>query len=196
MYSKKKTIGIYLAMLATAVFAGAVTLMQLRPHQPALPVIAALPAFQAVNQDGRHVTGDDFRGHVWLASFVYTTCPGPCPVITAHMAELSHKLPPGVMIASFSTDPAHDTPAVLKAYAAKYHAGAQWMFLTGPAAQQYDLINHGFLMAASAPAGAPILHSTQIALVDQSGGIRGYYDGISRGDDDTILADIKRLLDR
>ena len=199
MYSKKQTLAIYIAMLLSVVFAGTVTVLQLRARQPAppsLPILAALPPFQVTDQNGRQVTGDDFRGHVWLASFVYTTCPGPCPVITAHLAELSQKLPPGVMLASFSTDPANDTPAILKAYAAKYHAAGNWLFLTSPPANQYDLINHGFLMAASAPAGAPILHSTQIALVDQSGGIRGYYDGITRSSDDQIVADVNRLLNQ
>jgi protein SCO1/2 len=32
---------------------------------------------------------------------------------------------------SISIDPEHDTPARLNAYAAKFHAGPQWRFLTG-----------------------------------------------------------------
>jgi protein SCO1/2 len=166
----------------------------LNPPPAPLPKYRDIPPFQLTNQDGKPVTLDDFKGKVWLADFVYTTCPGPCPLITAHMSELQRKLPTDARLASFSTDPADDTPRVLKAYAAKFGATDRWTFLTGPTAQVYDLINHGFMQAIQAPPGAPIIHSTRMVLVDKNGTLRGFYDGTTEESDGQILADMQRLL--
>jgi protein SCO1/2 len=46
-----------------------------------------------------------------------------------------------VFFYSVSIDPEHDTPAVLKAYAEKFHAGPGWLFLTGKKAD-IDLVAH------------------------------------------------------
>ena len=194
MFTKRQTVFLYVVASLTIVFAGTVTSLELKPAGKGLPSYHALPAFTFTNQDGQPVTLDDLKGKVWLADFVYTTCPGPCPLITAHMARLQQKLPPDVRLVSFSTDPANDTPAILKAYAKKFGAGDRWKFVTGPKEQVYDLINHGFLLAIDAPPGAPIIHSTRIALVDKSGNIRGFYDGTTEESDGQILADTNTLL--
>ena len=138
---------------------------------------------------------DDLKGKVWLADFVYTTCPGPCPIISAHMARLDRTLPPEARMVSFSTDPQHDTPTVLKAYAKRFGAGERWIFLTGPKDEIYDLIEHGFMLPIAAPAGAQIVHSTRIMLVDKTGAVRGFYDGTTSEPDAQILADVRRLLE-
>jgi protein SCO1/2 len=196
MFTKRQTAVFYLVAALTTVFAGTVTYFELKPPVQELERYRALPAFELTNQDGQPVNLDDFKGKVWLADFVYTTCPGPCPLITAHMSELQHKLPPDadVRLASFSTDPANDTPAVLKAYAKKFGAAGRWTFLTGPKEQVYDLINHGFMLAVDAPPGAPIIHSTKMVLVDRSGTVRGFYDGTTEDSDAQIIADIQSLL--
>jgi protein SCO1/2 len=199
MFTKRQTAVFYVVAVLTTAFAGAVTYLELNPPKPPgneLERYHVLPAFQLTDQNGRQVSLDDLKGKVWLADFVYTTCPGPCPLITAHMAQLQRKLPPGadIRLVSISTDPQGDTPPVLKAYAEKFGATDRWTFLTGPKDQVYDLINHGFLLAASAPAGAPILHSTKMALVDRNGTVRAYYDGNEGTADPQILADMQTLL--
>ena len=196
MFTRGQKVVIYAAGVLTLVFAGVTTWMELRPAPPALPQYWALPAFSLTNQDGQPVTLENFKGKVWLADFIYTTCPGQCPLITAHMARLQQKLPADadVRIASFSTDPQTDTPPVLKAYARKYAASDRWTFLTGPKDRVYDLIEHGFKLPISAPVGAQIVHSTRIMLVDRKGNVRTFYDGLSQDGDDQIIADIKKLL--
>ena len=85
---------------------------------------------------------------------------------------------------SFSVDPAHDTPEVLARYAAAFHAGEGWLFVTGPQKDLFDLSVGGFKLAAMevpegerAPGGdGPFLHSSKFVLVDGDGVIRGYYD--------------------
>lgn len=196
MFTKRQMTAIYAAAALTTVFAGTVTYLELKPPEKPLERYRALPPFALTNQDGKPVTLDDLKGKVWLADFVYTTCPGPCPIITAHMARLQQKLPADadVRLVSFSTDPGNDTPAVLKAYATKFGATGRWTFLTGPKEQVYDLINHGFMLAIAAPPGAPIVHSTKMALVDRSGTVRAFYDGQTEEPDAQIIGDMRRLL--
>jgi protein SCO1 len=194
MYTKRQMAVLYVAATLTVAFAGAATWLELKPAEKPLERFKEIPAFALTNQDGERVTLDDLKGKVWLADFVYTTCPGPCPIISAHMARLERTLPDGARMVSFSTDPANDTPAVLKAYAKRFGATYKWTFLTGPTEQVYDLINHGFMLAISAPPGAPIIHSTKIALVDKTGELRAFYDGTTSDSDVQILADIRTLL--
>ena len=83
-----------------------------------------------------------------MADFIFTTCPGPCPIISANMAKLQPKLAGDnrVKLVSFTVDPQDDTPAVLSAYADHLGADPQsWWFLTGPQKQVYDVIQNGFL---------------------------------------------------
>ena len=51
----------------------------------------------------------------------------------------------GVQLVSFSVDPEHDTPEVLKAYADRFGASTdRWWFLTGPQPVIYGLIRDRF----------------------------------------------------
>ncbi len=194
MYTKRQMAVIYVAGMLSAALAGAATWVEIRPPEKPLERYRALPEFALTDQDGARVTLDDLKGKVWLADFVYTTCPGPCPIISAHMGRLDRALPPDARIVSFSTDPENDTPTVLKAYAKRFGATDRWTFLTGPKEQVYDLIEHGFMLPIAAPAGAQVIHSTRIMLVDKTGSVRGFYDGTTSEPDARILADVRRLL--
>jgi cytochrome oxidase Cu insertion factor (SCO1/SenC/PrrC family) len=168
---------------------------------PAPQIYWTLPAFHLIDQDGRAFGSADLSGHPWLAAFVFTRCGGTCPIMTARMARLQAQLPAATRLLSITVDPAHDTPAVLKAYATDVHAGANWHFLTGRQDELYRLAADGFkLEAAEVPAGraqpddGPFLHSSKLALVDGAGRVRGYYDSDDDSSMDKLLADA-RLLD-
>lgn len=99
-----------------------------------LPIYGALPAFQLTDQNNRTTTLDTLRGHICIADVIFTRCAGQCLIMSAHMKDLQSALPPGspIKLVSFTTDPAFDTPAVLKKYAGRYDAqDNQWIFLTG-----------------------------------------------------------------
>jgi protein SCO1/2 len=194
MYTKRQMAVLYVAGALSVAFAGAATWLQLKPPGKPLDHYRTLPQFALTDQDGGRITLDDLKGKVWLADFVYTTCPGPCPIISAHMARLNRSLPPDVRMVSFSTDPDNDTPTVLKAYARRFGATDRWSFLTGRKDQIYDLIEHGFMLPIAAPAGAQVIHSTRIILVDKTGAVRGFYDGTTSDPDPQISSDVQRLL--
>jgi protein SCO1 len=65
-----------------------------------------------------------------LLQFGFTTCPAVCPALAGTFAALERRLP-GARLISISIDPEQDTPARLKTYAARLHAGRRWRFLTG-----------------------------------------------------------------
>jgi protein SCO1/2 len=74
------------------------------------------------------------RGQPVMLNFIFTTCTTICPVLSASFSQVQQQLGAErdqVRMVSITIDPEHDTPARLRAYAARYHAGPQWQFLTG-----------------------------------------------------------------
>ena len=97
-----------------------------------------LPNVRLLDQEGRALRfyDDLVRGrHTVAINFIYAQCADICPSTTANLvrvqALLGERLGREVRMASISIDPAHDTPTVLKAYAASFGARAGWQFLTG-----------------------------------------------------------------
>ena len=158
----------------------------------------AVPSFQLVNQDGQPFGSAQLIGKIWIADFVFTTCPGPCPMISTRMSELQKPLEKtDVHLVSFTVDPEKDTPEVLRGYAAKLHAQAgRWDFLTGAQSTIYHLSRDGFKLAVSdgsEETGIPV-HSTRMVLVDRHGEIRGYYEATEADAVTKLLADTSHLL--
>jgi protein SCO1 len=157
-----------------------------------------VPSFQLVNQNGQPFGSAQLAGKIWIADFIYTTCPGPCPMISSRMSELQKPLEKtDVQLVSFSVDPEKDTPQVLRGYAEKLEADpARWDFLTGPKSAIYKLSHDGFKLAVSdgsSEQGIPV-HSTRMVLVDRHGRIRGYYEATEADAITKLLADTNHLL--
>jgi protein SCO1/2 len=157
-----------------------------------------VPHFQLVNQEGQPFDSAQLAGKIWIADFIYTTCPGPCPMISTRMSELQKPLEKtDVHLISFSVDPEKDTPEVLRGYAEKLHAEPKrWDFLTGPKSAIYGLSRNGLKLAVSDgsdEAGIPV-HSTRLVLVDRHGEIRGYYEATEADAVTKLLADTSHLL--
>jgi protein SCO1/2 len=69
-----------------------------------------------------------------MLNFIFTSCTAICPVMSGIFAQVQTRLGPDaekVRMISISIDPEHDTPAVLESYAQRFHAGREWVFLTG-----------------------------------------------------------------
>lgn len=171
-----------------------------------LPVLGEVPAFELTSQDERRVTREDLRGQVWVAEFMFTSCAGICPMMMRNMQAVhaSVKDEPGaeaLRLVSITVDPEHDTPEVLRAYAADHGAeGEPWLFLTSDQRDAiWRLSEQGFMLGVQeAPENPlmPINHSGRFVLVDREGRIRGYYSGTTPEGRDALVADLKRLLDQ
>ena len=167
-------------------------------RQRAVSSYGTVPAFELLNQNGQSFGSAQLAGKIWIADFIYTTCPGPCPMISSRMSELQKPLEKSdVHLVSFSVDPEKDTPQVLRGYAEKLQADhARWDFLTGPKSAIYKLSHDGFKLAVSDGGderGIPV-HSTRMVLVDRHGQIRGYYDATEPDAVTKVLADTNHLL--
>ena len=163
-----------------------------------MPWYGMVPNFTLVNQEGQPFGSAQLTGRIWIADFIFTTCPGPCPMISSRMSELQKPLAKtDVHLISFSVDPEKDTPEVLRGYAEKLQAEPKrWDFLTGSRATIYSLSRDGFKLGVSdgsEEAGVPI-HSTRVVLIDRRGTIRGYYDATAPDAVTKLLADTNHLL--
>jgi len=158
----------------------------------------SVPPFRLTNQDGKPFGSSDLAGKVWIADFIYSTCPGPCPMISTRMSEMQKPLEKtDVHFVSFTVDPDKDTPERLREYASQLRAEAgRWDFLTGPKSEIYNLSLNGFKLAAAARSNEnpEPLHSTRMILVDRHGQIRGYYDAVTADAITKLLADTNHLL--
>lgn len=93
-----------------------------------LPVIA---------QDGkeRRFFSDILKDKVVLIFLFFTNCEGTCPVIHQKIAGvqdlLGESLGNSITLISITTDPARDTPPVVKQYSEYFVPRPGWLFLTG-----------------------------------------------------------------
>jgi len=167
-------------------------------RQRSISAYGSVPGFQLTNQNGQPFGSAQLSGKIWIADFIYTTCPGPCPMISGRMSELQKPLEKtDVHLVSFSVDPEKDTREVLRGYADKLQAEpGRWDFLTGAKSAIYKLSHDGFKLAVSNGSegqGIPV-HSTRMVLVDRNGQIRGYYDATETEAITKLLADTNHLL--
>lgn len=164
------------------------------PTEPPLPMLGDTPNFSFTDQDSRPFGLANLNGKVWVIDFVYTTCPGPCPVMSRNLAMLhrSYALDDRVRFVTVTVDPEIDSPQVLKDYAAAHAARTdRWVFLTSDSIAIHHLAYGGFKIGDK---DDPIFHSTRFALVDGRGRIRGYYDGTNDEAVARLFRDVAGLL--
>ena len=102
------------------------------------------------------------------------------------MADLQKAFPTNTSVhfVSFTTDPAYDSPEVLKRFADKFDANPdRWIFLTGPKADIMKTVVDGLkLVAVDKPAAEQtsstdlFTHSTSFVVVDKEGQLRASVD--------------------
>lgn len=95
-----------------------------------------IPPVHLVREDGTTVSLPDELddGRPVVLNFVFTTCTTICPMMSSVFAQFEQRLGPDagkVHLMSISIDPEHDTPARLRAYASRFHAGPEWQHYTG-----------------------------------------------------------------
>ncbi len=189
-------------MKQIALFA-ALVLSACSPAPEPLKKYFDVPHFTLTERSGQPFDSATMRGKVWVADFFFTGCQGTCLVLTRQVSKLhrAFKDEPDVRFVSISTDAKNDSPEELSKYARSFHADDRWAFLTGAHDAIFDLSISGFKLAlvedpSAISVSEKFIHSTRLVLVDKSGSIRGYYDGLSQGEAETqrLTADIKRLL--
>ena len=182
-------------------------------RQRGISSYGAVPHFQLINQEGQPFDSARLTGKIWIADFIYTTCPGPCPMISTRMSELQEPLEKtDVHLVSFSVDPEKDKPKVLRGYAEKYLRyrvrceRPAWKATSAsaslgrigrrctvpPSATTTSAAQCGG--AGTSSSASSSVHSTRMVLVDRHGEIRGYYQATAADAVTKLLADTSHLL--
>lgn len=154
--------------------------------------------FQLTDDNGKAVTGADYRGKVVLLYFGYTHCPDVCPLTLAHLHGVLQRLgakADDARILFVSVDPARDTPAVLHAYVNAFDKRA--VGLTG-APGAIEALSKRYRSAftrepGSADGSYEVSHSSAIYLFDQAGHARLLATPAASPDD--LVHDLSLLLD-
>ena len=133
--------------------------------------------FQLVDDHGKQVSAQDYRGKVVLLYFGYTHCPDVCPLTLAQLHVVMQRLGPladGARILFVSVDPARDTPEVMHAYVNAFDPRA--VGLSGPA-REIEALSKRYRSAFTrepdrADGQYEVSHSSAIYLFDGNGKAR------------------------
>ena len=154
----------------------------------------SVPDFSLTDQTGAEFSSaKELRGVEWIADFIYTTCPGPCPRMSSqmHQVEKAFDGDSKVKFVSFTVDPEHDTPTVLDEYAKRFGAKpGVWFFLTGHQDTLHYLSRDVFKLG---DIDGNLEHSTRFVLVDRKSRLRGFYLTSEPDAIDRLIEDTKTL---
>jgi protein SCO1/2 len=155
-----------------------------------------VPELRLVDQDGRPASLAELRGHFVLVDFIYTSCPGPCPILTGVHVDVQRRLPPELRerlrFVSISLDPERDTPERLRAYAKARGADlSSWSFLTGPPAA-VDAALQSFGVGKTPGEDGEIDHLVVTFLIGPEGRVERRWVGLDHRAEE-ILADLERV---
>lgn len=140
-----------------------------------IPIYNQVPPFSFMESRGQKFELQNLKGKINIIDFFFTTCRGPCPIMSAEMSKLYqyYAATEKVQFVSISVDPKRDSLEVLKAYSQRFAVNdLRWKFLNGDIEEIKRLSEEGFKLGADFPE----MHNTNFILVDQNGFIRGYYD--------------------
>lgn len=169
-------------------------------------VFHSIPNWKLTDENGKDFLGQSLKGKIYVADFFFTRCETICPKMSTELTRVQDTFSQNedVQLASFSVDPTHDNPEMLRVYAKKYDAKAgKWHFLTGTKSQIYPLAIKGYFIpvadaseydkAVKTP-DETFIHSEKLILVDKEGHIRGFYDGTDKKDVDRLILEIRVLV--
>lgn len=160
---------------------------------------APFPAvdFKLTDQDGQPFTLSSLQGKVVVLDFIFTRCPGPCPLLSLKFAQvqkqLGERLGKEVVLVSITIDPRHDTPETLKAYAQRYQANPRgWKFLTGTT-KDIMLTASAFGADYEANEEGIVDHRLVTCIIDRQGTVVSEFTGTDYSVEELFAEITKRL---
>ncbi len=151
------------------------------------------PDFTLVDHNGEHFSLSSLRGKAVLLDFIFTRCPGPCPILTSTHVQFQRELTPEqaerTHLVSISLDPDHDTPERLRSYAERRGARLEnWTFLTGDPEKVAEVVSAYHVGTLRKPDGS-LDHLVVSFLIDPEGRIVDRFVGL-----EVPLADVQRAV--
>jgi protein SCO1 len=166
----------------------------------------AVPNFKFLNQSGKTIAVDQFRGKVLLVTFIYTRCPLPdyCIRMSRNFATIQQQLAADprlynqTHLLSISFDPGYDTPKVLRSYGNAYtgehgsEAFIHWDFVVPPSAE-LDTVDQFFDVGVSSGSNHTLTHSLSTAVIAPNGKIFRWYPN-NDWTPSTVVDDIRQAI--
>jgi len=147
-----------------------------------------VPNFTLVNQNGKTIQLQQFRGKPLLLTFIYTRCPFPdyCLRMSNNFAEIMRQLQKDpkafgeAQLLSISIDPEHDKPAALRSYGEHYVSRldpkfAHWEFASGSPDEVRQAAD--FFGLAYNQKDGQIVHGLVTVLISKNGKVAKVYSG-------------------
>ncbi len=161
--------------------------------------------FTLADHLGNQVDSSLVTNRIRVVEFFFTTCPSICKVMNDELLRVQRAFldEDRLMILSHTVMPEVDDVETLAAYARDKGIDAKrWRLLTGEKTEIYRMAREAYFVAPE-PVEEPLLegddhdfiHTENIALVDERGRIRGFYDGTDAEEMDQLMDDIRLLLD-
>lgn len=155
--------------------------------------------FSLINQDGEHISQDNYKDKIYVTDFFFTRCPSICPIMSNNMQKLQQEFlnEDDVMLLSMSVTPEMDSVPVLKEYARRNGVfKSKWNIATGDKKHIYDLARKSYFATVDYGDGGlqDFIHTPNFVLVDQNKQIRGVYNGTDTDDVNRLIGDIKSLV--
>lgn len=151
--------------------------------------------FTLHDQFGKSVRLADFRGRVAVLTFLYTSCPDLCPLVTAKLRKTLEALgdrASDVAVLAVTVDPARDTPDRVQAFSREHGMLDRWHFLTGDAETLRPIWAYYWVGKVWSDAKGNVMHSSPVHLIDRQGKIRVVYGSTFEPAD--LAHDLRELL--
>jgi len=159
-------------------------LAKLPPHQ--LLIGEPVPDIPLVNENGKTIHFQQFKGKAVLITFIDSKCTDDCPIIMGLFGKVNTLLQGNPRayadskLISVSIDPKFDTPPVLRKYGLQYLDGsakgfAHWEFVDLPPVPLKRLATAFGVVYA--PVKGDIVHTMQTALIAPDGTVVQLWPG-------------------
>lgn len=182
-----------------------------RPNKRPLPVLGektfngrdsvfpVIAEFAFIDQYGKAVTSGTVKDKIYVADFIFLSCPTICPVMTREMKKVYDEFQQDdrIVFISHTIDPKNDTIPRLKAFSENLGVdGSKWHFVTGSQDSIMEIAEKSYFSTAMADSSSPggFAHSGGLLLIDRNRHIRGVYNGTNPLETKRLIEDIKVLL--
>ncbi len=153
--------------------------------------------FYAHDQNNQIYNLDSTAGKILVVDYFFVSCPGICKQMGEQMQRLygKYESDSNLKILSFTSKPEEDSVSVLNSYAKRMKVTnhSKWKFLVGDKKMLYNLAKDELGILNEEEAEDEFVHTERFVLIDKNKYIRGYYDGTSETDVNTLMKDIELL---
>jgi protein SCO1/2 len=158
-----------------------------------------IKSFSFIDQDSNIITNSTFSDKIYVADFIFLSCPSICPKMNTEMLRVYNEFKNNdtVLFLSHTIDPENDGVRQLKNFAKSIDVTSKkWHFVTGNQENIYDLAEHSYYSNAykDSLADGGFTHTGGLLLIDKNRHIRGVYDGTNDLETNRLINDIWILL--